>query len=97
MIVAQERMANNFVYLFKKKDQNKYSWCAEIRSYLDRSNSQYSGVRTFKIMLLKKNKSIVCSLPKMCEYIPIIVLFRALGYEPDKDILEHICYDLKDK
>ena len=28
--------------------------------------------------------------------IPIIVVFRALGFVADKDILEHICYDFSD-
>lgn len=31
VIVAQERMASNFVYVFEKKN-SKYRWSAEIRS-----------------------------------------------------------------
>jgi len=38
VIVAQERMANNFVYVFQKKQPSKFSWVAEIRSQVDSSN-----------------------------------------------------------
>lgn len=38
VIVAQERMANNFVYVFQKKQPSKFSWVAEIRSQVDASN-----------------------------------------------------------
>ena len=53
-------------------------------------------------MLHKKSKTIkgqilVCNIPKVLEAIPIIVVFRALGYVPDKEILELCCYDKKDK
>ncbi len=99
MIVAQERMADNFVYIFKKKAITKYSWFAEIRSYLEKSNKLPS---VFQIKMRKKTKdlsgnSIVCQIPYIKQDIPIIVLFRALGYVPDKDILEYICHDFADK
>ena len=37
VIVAQERMAANFCYVFEKKN-SKYCWVAEIRSMVDQSN-----------------------------------------------------------
>lgn len=36
------------------------------------------------------------TLPYIRTEIPIIIIFRALGFVPDKHILEHICYDFKD-
>ena len=36
------------------------------------------------------------TLPYIKAEIPIIVVFRALGFVADKDILEHICYDFND-
>ncbi|KAF8819096.1 hypothetical protein IE077_000207, partial [Cardiosporidium cionae] len=35
VLIAQERMAHNFVYVFKKKQPAKYSWVAEIRSQME--------------------------------------------------------------
>ncbi len=31
VLIAQERMANNHVYVFKKSQPSKYTFCAEIR------------------------------------------------------------------
>lgn len=36
------------------------------------------------------------TLPYIRAEIPIIIVFRALGFVADKDILEHICYDFAD-
>ena len=109
VVVAQEKMANNFVYVFKNKPSSMYIWEAEIRSYLERSNRPPSK---FGIRLSKPNQSSVynlqseetsgcyqpirCSIRNVNRLVPIVVLFRALGVESDKEIYEHICYDLKD-
>ena len=29
--------------------------------------------------------------------VPLVVLFRALGVETDKQIYEYVCYDLRDQ
>jgi DNA-directed RNA polymerase II subunit RPB2 len=36
------------------------------------------------------------TLPYTREEIPIVIIFRALGIVPDRDILQHICYDPED-
>lgn len=36
------------------------------------------------------------TLPYIRIEIPIIIVFRALGFVADKDILEHICYNFQD-
>ncbi|KAL0407370.1 UNVERIFIED_CONTAM: DNA-directed RNA polymerase II subunit RPB2 [Sesamum latifolium] len=36
------------------------------------------------------------TLPYIRTEIPIIIVFRALGFVADKDILEHICYNFED-
>ena len=36
------------------------------------------------------------TLPYIRTEIPIVIVFRALGFVADKDILEHICYDFAD-
>jgi DNA-directed RNA polymerase II subunit RPB2 len=42
-------------------------------------------------------QTIQASLPYVHDEIPIVIVFRALGFVADRDILEHICYDLNDK
>ena len=39
---------------------------------------------------------IICILPYIKQEIPIIIVFRALGFVSDRDILEHIIYDFDD-
>jgi hypothetical protein len=39
---------------------------------------------------------ISCTLPYIRESIPVVIVFRALGFISDKDILEHIVYDFND-
>mmetsp|Transcript_30063 Transcript_30063/g.50528 ORF Transcript_30063/g.50528 Transcript_30063/m.50528 type:complete len:928 (-) Transcript_30063:324-3107(-) len=37
------------------------------------------------------------TLPYIRQEVPIVVVFRALGFVADRDILEHICYDFGDR
>ena len=107
VIVAQERMASNFVYVFRKKQPAKYSWTAEIRSHMEASNRP-PNLFTVKMLSVKSSQSktssqafygqpIRASIPYIKQEIAICVLFRALGLRSDKSILEHICYDASDK
>jgi DNA-directed RNA polymerase II subunit RPB2 len=51
-------------------------------------------------MALLKNSSgapIHAQLPYIRTGVPIVLVFRALGFVADREILEHICYDFRDK
>lgn len=107
VIIAQERMASNFVNVFKKRAPSKYSWTAEVRSNMEASNRPPAQFAV-KMLSLKSSQSkisgggfygqpIRASLPYIKTEIPIVVLFRALGLRSDKSIVEHICYDPNDK
>ena len=100
VIVAQERMATNFVHVFPKKDPNGISWQAEIRSNLDGSNRPPVQ---FSVKISKKNidkeksvKLITARIPYVKDDIPICILFKALGVESDKDIMDYIVFDETD-
>ena len=41
-------------------------------------------------------QKIIAILPYIKQEIPIIIVFRALGFVSDRDILEHIIYDFDD-
>ena len=103
VLIAQEKMATNSVYVFKKKD-SKYAYTAEIRSYIENSSRPVSSLW---VSLLSRGGSgarksaigqrIVATLPYIRQEIPIMVVFRALGFVSDRDILEHIIYDFDDQ
>lgn len=81
MVVAQERMAFNFVYTFKNKEAN-YPWVTEIRSVR-------KGIATlpaiFKILVrLDKGKpKIMCRVKTVTKDISLAILLRALGISSD--------------
>ena len=100
VIIAQERLSNNHVYVFKKQQPDKFEWICETRSHIAR------GARPTSTMQMQMHKSggklaidghqITCSLPYIRKTIPVVIVFRALGFISDKDIIEHIVYDFQD-
>lgn len=103
VLIAQEKMATNTVYVFSMKD-SKFAYRSEIRSILENSSRPTSTL--YVNMLARGSQSsrksavgqlIVAIIPYIKEEIPIIVVFRALGFESDRDILEHVVYDFDDQ
>jgi DNA-directed RNA polymerase II subunit RPB2 len=99
VLIAQEKMSQNHVYVFKKSQPAKYSYVAEIRSCMPTGSRPTSTM--YVKMLARGSKtsglSIRATIPYIRQDIPIIIIFRALGFVADRDILEHICYDFRDK
>jgi len=100
VLIALERMANNFVYAFGKKQPSKYQWVCEIRSALFEGAAGNSGFAV-KMLTDMGGKSfcrgqLVCTCPYLRIEVPIVVVFRALGIVADRDILERIVFDLSD-
>ncbi|KAJ0986904.1 hypothetical protein J5N97_005260 [Dioscorea zingiberensis] len=101
VLIAQEKMSTNHVYVFKKRQPNKYAYVAEVRSMAESQNRPASSmfVRMLSRTSAKGGSSgqyIRATLPYIRADIPIIIVFRALGFVADRDILEHICYDFSD-
>lgn len=102
VLIAQERMANNTVYVFHMND-GKYSFKAEIRSNVENNSRPTS---TFWVNMMARRRltgnkisigqQIVAILPYIKREIPIMVVFRALGFVSDRSILEHFIYDFDD-
>uniref|UniRef100_M4BF07 DNA-directed RNA polymerase subunit beta n=1 Tax=Hyaloperonospora arabidopsidis (strain Emoy2) TaxID=559515 RepID=M4BF07_HYAAE len=101
VLIAQERMSNNHVYCFRKNGASKYSWVCETRSHVEH------GVRptsTMYVQMYQKGggKSAITGnqiravIPYIRQDIPVVIIFRALGFVADREILEHICYDFSD-
>ncbi len=98
MLIAQERMAANRVYVFAKTQPSPVTYLAEIRSAVEKGGKTISSMQ---IKMMRRNErqsgqTIKSSLPYIRNDIPIVVIFRALDIIPDKDILSHICYDQND-
>eukprot|EP00472_Partenskyella_glossopodia_P014116 CAMPEP_0197530064 /NCGR_PEP_ID=MMETSP1318-20131121/30496_1 /TAXON_ID=552666 /ORGANISM="Partenskyella glossopodia, Strain RCC365" /LENGTH=1189 /DNA_ID=CAMNT_0043085741 /DNA_START=233 /DNA_END=3802 /DNA_ORIENTATION=- len=96
VIVAQERMSSNHVYIFSGNEMR-----AEIRSSEENSSRPPSSFfirlvnppRTSQII----GKVLKAQIPYVHEEIPVMILFRALDVVPDGHILEHICYNMDDR
>eukprot|EP00042_Codosiga_hollandica_P059449 m.916301 g.916301 ORF g.916301 m.916301 type:complete len:1179 (+) comp60162_c0_seq1:57-3593(+) len=97
VIIAQERMANNNVYVFERKD-SKYAFIAEIRSVTENSTRPASTMmaKLLKVSTGKSRMVIRVSIPYIKDEIPVIILFRALGILTDKQILDYVIYDSDD-
>ena len=100
VLIAQERMSNNHVYCFRKKQPSKYSWVCETRSHVEHGARPTSTM--YVQMYARGGKSAVegnqirTVMPYIRQDIPVVIVFRALGFVADREILEHICYDFKD-
>lgn len=99
VLIAQEKMSTNHVYVFEKRQPSKYMYVAECRS------SPESGARAASSCVARLLHSpgtklepgvIRVTLPYIRTDIPLFVVFRALGFVADKDILEHVVYDFDD-
>ena len=103
VLIAQEKMATNTVYVFSKKE-SKYAHTAEIRSYIENSSRPVSSLWVSQLSSgggsgVRKSaigRRIIVTLPYIKQEIPIMIVFRALGFVSDRDILEHIIYDFSD-
>lgn len=99
VIIAQERSAANMVQVFKKAPPSPISYLAEIRSAIEKGSKLISSMQ-IKMKAPKvgsQGQTISATLPYVKTDIPIVIVFRALGVVPDRDILDHICYDSKDR
>jgi DNA-directed RNA polymerase II subunit RPB2 len=115
VLIAQERMATNHVYVFAKAQPSPINFLAEIRSAVEKGGKTISQfqVKMFhrnqektvglnvwvdlRILNLPQSGNVMkATIPYIKVDIPIWVVFRALGVMSDRDILEHICYDMQD-
>ena len=91
VVVSQDRIAENKTYVFKDNKVSTYSYIAEIRSVPD---NVFSPPKLTVLKLSAKEtqfgKYIRVIIHHIKTDIPIFILFRALGIESDKEIIEYI-------
>jgi DNA-directed RNA polymerase II subunit RPB2 len=98
-VLGQERAAENRVYCFNvSKNNNKWSWSAEIKSVPD---FKCISPKQVSMMITSKNNgfgpSIYIQIPRLKNPVPLFIMFRALGILTDKDICEKIIFNIEEK
>jgi DNA-directed RNA polymerase II subunit RPB2 len=101
VLIAQERMSNNHVYCFKKRQPSPYMWVCETRSHVEASARPTSTMYVQMYTKGAKHSNLAggqirAQLPYIRSDVPVVLVFRALGFVNDKTILEHIVYDFSD-
>jgi DNA-directed RNA polymerase beta subunit len=94
VILSQERMAENRMFVFRNnKMKNKEAEIIETKS-IGPENEGIPKTVAVKVMYNPKiatgPEHIRVTMPRMKAEIPLFVIFRALGVESDKDIIEMI-------
>lgn len=91
VVVSQDRIAENKTYVFTNNKCNTYSHIAEIRSVLE---NKFSVPKTTTLKLTNKSnqfgRAIRANIHHIKHDVPIIILFRALGLQSDKEIAKYI-------
>jgi DNA-directed RNA polymerase II subunit RPB2 len=91
VIVSQERIATNRLFIRKTDDDEEVSLAATINC-----NSETNLIpRPIQFFVVRKETpgAILVALPSIKGRIPLSVFFRALGAETDKQIVELVCGD----
>nr|GEV41181.1 DNA-directed RNA polymerase II subunit RPB2 [Tanacetum cinerariifolium] len=76
VLIAQAKMGNNHVYVFKKRQPNKYAYVGKVRSMTESKNRPPSMMVVRKLAR-NSAKGIHATLPYIRTEIPIIIVFRA--------------------
>jgi DNA-directed RNA polymerase II subunit RPB2 len=91
IIICQDRMKENMPFVFTKKDSGSDIYIVQVnsKSYDPHGIMQITSVR------MKKDKNMIIKVPILAE-INVMILFRALGVETDKEIISLIVDDIND-
>lgn len=91
VVMALERMCDNRPLVFTKKDAQTIIYQVQVnsRSYGKNPQTQIISVR------MKRDNTMTIRVPILKE-VSVIILFRALGIESDRDIINYITYDEDD-
>lgn len=91
VVISQDRIAENKIFVFLSNKITAYSHIAEVRSVVD---SKFGVPKTTSLKLSSKanqyGRYIKTTIHHVKHDIPLFVLFRALGIESDRAIIEAI-------
>ena len=91
VILSQEKMAVNKLYMAKNSEDSIYSYSVEIKSVPE---TTFQLPKTNSVRIIKSDNTILVTIPNIKKSVPLFILFRALGIETDKEIIEYIFPDI---
>ena len=91
VVICQDRIKENTPHVFLKTDSSSKYYVVQVKS---RPYDPFRPEQTITIRL-KKDGQMIIKLPIMNE-IDVFILFRALGIESDRDIINCTIYDESD-
>ena len=94
-VVSQEKFGDNMLYIREVNDDT-YLYSAEIRSV---SENVSKPIRTLSVKIMAPTskftfKNIVVNIPNVRKPVPLFIVFRALGFISDKQIITMCLLDL---
>jgi DNA-directed RNA polymerase II subunit RPB2 len=97
VVISQDRIAENRAYVFLNTKASCYSHVAEIRSVQE---DRFGVPKTLTLKLSSKANNFGRTV-KLCMHhikhdVPVVIMFRALGVESDRDIVRYIIQDEDD-
>jgi DNA-directed RNA polymerase beta subunit len=97
VVVSQDRICENKTHVFTNTKQTAFSHIAEIRSV---SENKFGVPKTTTLKMSAKSNQfgryIRVNIHHIKHDLPLFILFRALGVESDRSILEFIVFDTGD-
>ncbi|KAG2424995.1 hypothetical protein HXX76_014153 [Chlamydomonas incerta] len=87
VIVAQERVVTNRLYMATQVDTDKYAMEAQIQCTSE--GDPFKKTVVLLITAKQRHHTVLVRVPDVEEDMPLAVVFRALGVESDRRILEH--------
>lgn len=91
VIISQDRMVENKPLVFIKKDSGTVSHVVQVNSRSYKSNGMIQAIS----IKLKKDGMMTIRVPILNE-VNVFAVFRALGIESDRDIIDYTVYDEND-
>jgi DNA-directed RNA polymerase II subunit RPB2 len=96
VLVSQERQAENKAYCFTNSKSTRFSHFVEVKS----CSHKLLPAKTLNVKITTRDgfmgKLIYIGCTHFKQDLPLFVVFRALGIESDRDIMETILYDVHD-
>jgi DNA-directed RNA polymerase beta subunit len=91
VVICQDRMLHNEPMVFVKKSSNIAFHVVQVNSKAPDSN----GMMQAMSIKMKKDNVMIAKIPILYE-VNVMIIFRALGIESDKDIIEYCAYNKAD-